>query len=50
VDWYGNARPIFIDDRVFALRGYEIVEGRLMDGRMKTVRRVDCTPRKCARN
>jgi hypothetical protein len=28
VDWYGNARPIFISDRVFALMGYELVEGR----------------------
>ena len=29
VDWYGNARPIFLGDRVLALMGYEIVEGRL---------------------
>jgi hypothetical protein len=29
VDWYGNARPIFIGERVFALMGYELVEGRL---------------------
>lgn len=28
VDWYGNARPIFVGDRVFALMGYELVEGR----------------------
>ncbi len=28
VDWYGNARPIFIGNRVFALMGYELVEGR----------------------
>jgi hypothetical protein len=27
VDWYGNARPLFIRNRVFALLGYEIVEG-----------------------
>ncbi|MBL8326747.1 MAG: beta-propeller domain-containing protein [Rubrivivax sp.] len=27
VDWYGNARPIFLGERVFALMGYEIVEG-----------------------
>ncbi len=31
VDWYGNARPIFIGERVLALLGYEIVEGRLED-------------------
>ena len=27
VDWYGNARPIFYQGRVFALMGYELVEG-----------------------
>ncbi|MES2297477.1 MAG: beta-propeller domain-containing protein [Pseudomonadota bacterium] len=29
VDWYGNARPLFIGERVFALMGYELVEGRI---------------------
>ena len=29
VDWYGNARPLFLKSRVFALMGYEIVEGRV---------------------
>ena len=29
VDWYGNARPIFLGDRVLALMGYELVEGRI---------------------
>lgn len=29
VDWYGNSRPIFYDDRIFALMGYELVEGEL---------------------
>jgi hypothetical protein len=29
VDWYGNARPIFLGERVLALMGYEIVEGRV---------------------
>ena len=33
VDWYGNARPIFIGERVFALLGYELVEGQLGGGR-----------------
>ncbi|MCC7536052.1 MAG: beta-propeller domain-containing protein [Deltaproteobacteria bacterium] len=28
VDWYGNARPIFYRGRVFALLGYELVEGQ----------------------
>ncbi|MEZ5344296.1 MAG: beta-propeller domain-containing protein [Pyrinomonadaceae bacterium] len=27
VDWYGNARPLFVRGRIFALLGYEIVEG-----------------------
>ena len=29
VDWYGNTRPIFLGDRVFALMGSELVEVRL---------------------
>lgn len=45
VDWYGNVRPIFIDDRIFALLGYEIIEGRLVRGRVEEVRRLDFTPR-----
>lgn len=32
VDWYGNARPIFLGDRVLALMGYEIVEGTVQPG------------------
>lgn len=45
VDWYGNARPIFVGDRVFALLGYELVEGILRDGRVTERRRVDFSPR-----
>ncbi len=41
VDWYGNARPIFPGDRIFALMGYELVEGRLEQGRMVEVGRTD---------
>jgi len=44
VDWYGNARPLFIRGRVFALLGYEIVEGRLDDRRMRELRRVNYAP------
>ncbi len=44
VDWYGNARPIFLRGRVFALLGYEIVEGRLDDARIREVRRVNYSP------
>jgi hypothetical protein len=28
-DWYGNARPIFVAGRTFALMGYELVEGAM---------------------
>ncbi len=45
VDWYGNARPIFLRGRIFALLGYEIVEGRLNDGRLVESRRVNYSPR-----
>ena len=31
-DWYGNARPIFLGDRILALLGYEMVEGAAADG------------------
>jgi len=39
MDWYGNARPIFIGERMFALMGYELVEGRLERGGWIGVRR-----------
>jgi hypothetical protein len=41
VDWYGNARPIFLGDRVFALLGYELVEGRLGGPGVQEVGRTD---------
>jgi hypothetical protein len=34
VDWYGNARPLFLRGRLIALLGYELVEGRLDEGRI----------------
>ncbi|MGZ8359789.1 MAG: hypothetical protein ACXWUX_04650, partial [Allosphingosinicella sp.] len=44
VDWYGNARPIFLGDRTFALLGYELVEG-LREGRtIRERRRVNFAP------
>lgn len=45
VDWYGNARPIFIGDRAYALMGYELVEGRFINGVVKEKRRVNFAPR-----
>jgi hypothetical protein len=44
VDWYGNARPIFLGDRVFALLGYELVEGRFSGERIREVGRVGFAP------
>lgn len=45
VDWYGNARPVFIGDRVYALMGYELVEGRVYGDALVELRRVDYSPR-----
>jgi Beta propeller domain len=45
VDWYGNARPLFVGDRVFALLGYELVEGSLGWDSIDEVRRVNFGPR-----
>lgn len=44
-DWYGNARPIFLRERTFALMGYEIVEGVLDRGGIEEVRRISFAPR-----
>jgi hypothetical protein len=44
VDWYGNARPLFLRGRVFALMGYEIVEGRVQGGRIRESNRVNFAP------
>ncbi|NVI83690.1 beta-propeller domain-containing protein [Janthinobacterium sp. BJB401] len=44
VDWYGNARPLFLLGRVFALLGYEVVEGALKDGQIREVRRISYAP------
>lgn len=44
VDWYGNARPIFVKGRTFALLGYELVEGKLESGRLVETRRISFSP------
>lgn len=41
VDWYGNARPLFLKGRIFALMGYEIVEARMQNGALSERRRID---------
>lgn len=45
VDWYGNARPIFFRGRIFALMGYEIVEGALDSGKIKEIGRTTYAPK-----
>ncbi len=44
VDWYGNSRPLFIGGRVFALMGYELVEGRVAGGKIGEVQRINYAP------
>lgn len=49
VDWYGNARPLFLRNRVFALLGYEIVEGSFLGDRIREIRRINYSPGKSVR-
>jgi beta propeller domain-containing protein len=44
VDWYGNARPIFLGGRTFALLGYEVIEGRAAGATMNEVARINYFP------
>ncbi len=44
VDWYGNARPLFLRGRIIALLGYELVEGRRSGGGIRELRRVSFSP------
>jgi hypothetical protein len=44
VDWYGNARPLFVRGRILALMGYELVEGTFADGSLRELRRVSYAP------
>ena len=44
VDWYGNARPIFLRGRVFALLGYELVEGRIQNEKIREIQRANFAP------
>lgn len=41
VDWYGNARPIFLGERIFALMGYELVEAMRDGERLRERQRID---------
>jgi len=44
VDWYGNARPLFVRGRIIALLGYELVEGTRQGGGIAEVQRVSFAP------
>ncbi|HAJ45013.1 MAG TPA: hypothetical protein DCL54_00335, partial [Alphaproteobacteria bacterium] len=44
VDWYGNARPIFMQGRIFALMGYELVEVTRARGAIRETRRITFAP------
>jgi len=44
VDWYGNARPIFAKGRVFALMGYDLVEGQVDGSRIRERARLSFAP------
>ena len=41
IDWYGNSRPIFTGGRIFALAGTELIEGRVENGRIREVQRLN---------
>lgn len=43
VDWYGNSRPVFLNGRVFALVGTELVEGHLVGQEIRELARVNLT-------
>jgi hypothetical protein len=44
VDWYGNARPLFFQNRIVALLGYELVEGSLDGDKLFEKTRVSFAP------
>ncbi len=45
VDWYGNSRPIFYNERIFALMGYEIVEGSVDNQKISEINRLNYSRR-----
>lgn len=47
-DWYGNARPIFVGNRIYALMGYELVEIARHDGKLGAIARIDFKPPRSA--
>ncbi len=43
-DWYGNTRPIFLFERIYALMGSEIAQVSLGDGTASVVQRLEMRP------
>lgn len=43
IDWYGAARPFFIDDRLYALMDFELVRARLVRGKIEVEERLSLT-------
>ncbi|WP_435417482.1 beta-propeller domain-containing protein [Parerythrobacter aurantius] len=43
IDWYGNARPIFLKGKVYGLMATELVEAEVVGGTVTERRRVDLT-------
>jgi hypothetical protein len=43
IDWYGNARPIFLAGKVYGLMATELVEAEVVAGKVTERRRVDLT-------
>ena len=43
IDWYGNARPIFLGGKVYGLMATELVEAEVVEGQVSERRRVDLT-------
>ncbi len=40
-DWYGDSRPFFVGNRVYALLGYELIEGVITDAALRETARAD---------
>ncbi|MDR2872239.1 MAG: beta-propeller domain-containing protein [Xanthomonadaceae bacterium] len=45
VDWYGDTQPLFVGSRIFALLGYELVEGAFDNNTIRERRRANFMPK-----
>lgn len=41
VDWYGNSRPFFINERIFVLTGDELIESQLVGNQVEEIKRIN---------